>query len=73
MFNAGVIQNDMQEVHDNAVAANTMANCTRNCFMSLKENSLLPTEERCLRNCFVKSHSFNEYLMQEFKYIQRNI
>ena len=49
-----------------------MGKCTKNCFISLKENELLPTEERCLRNCFLKSLEFAEYFENEMRYTLRN-
>ena len=49
-----------------------MAKCTKNCFLSLKTNNLLPTEERCLRDCFVKSTDFQEFFENESRYFLRN-
>lgn len=42
-----------------------MAKCTASCLISLKENALLPTEEKCFRNCFMKSQQFNDYMQLE--------
>jgi hypothetical protein len=55
------------------MAAQIMAKCTTSCFMSMQESSLLPTEERCLRNCFIKSNDFNVYFDKELKYVLRNL
>ena len=41
--------------------------------MSMKEQKLLPTEERCLRNCFVKSNDFNSYFENELSYAMRHL
>lgn len=57
-FHLGVLAQDLKEQFTHDQAAVTMAKCTKNCFLSLKTNNLLPTEERCLRNCFVKSLEF---------------
>ena len=46
-----------------------MAKCTKNCFLSLKTNNLLPTEERCLRNCFVKSTDFQEFFEKSVNHL----
>ena len=73
MYNMGVIAHDMADQLDHEKAQTTMFKCTQNCFISLKENTLLPTEERCLRNCFIKSHEFNEFVGYELNYITRNI
>ena len=73
MFNGAVIAHDLQDLLDNDIASATMLKCTQNCFMSLKENTLLPTEDRCLRNCFIKSHNFNLYMTKELNYLQRNL
>ena len=51
----------------------TMLKCTKACFLSLKENTLLPAEERCLTNCFIKSHDFNQYFDKEISYVMRNM
>ena len=50
-----------------------MAKCTKSCFMSMKEGELLPTEERCLRNCFIKSNDFNDYFSKEYNFVLRNL
>ncbi len=57
-FNLQVLASDMKDQFAHEQAASTMAKCTKNCFLSLKTGNLLPTEERCLRNCFVKSFDF---------------
>ena len=67
-----VIAKDLKEKFDHDQAASTMAKCTQNCFLSLKTNQLLPTEERCFRNCFVKSLEFQEFFENETRYFVRN-
>jgi len=49
-----------------------MAKCTKACFLSFKEPELLPTEEGCLRNCFVKGEQFKVYMENELRYTVRN-
>ena len=51
----------------------TMAKCTKSCLMSMKEDSLLPTEKKCLRNCFIKSIDFNSMFAEETAYQLRNL
>ena len=72
-YNYPALFEDMTAKNEMDTAAYTMAKCTKSCFMSMKENSLLPTEERCLRNCFVKSADFQNYFDSELKYTIRNI
>ncbi len=50
-----------------------MKKCTKACLLSMKENTLLPTEERCLTNCFIKSGNFNTYFEKEIAYVMRNM
>lgn len=57
-FNLSVLSQDLKKQFQHDMAANTISKCTKSCLLSLKEDSLLPTEERCLRNCFVKSLDF---------------
>ena len=68
-----VIHADLKSAFENEMASLIMSKCTQSCFMSMKENQLLPTEERCLRNCFIKSNDFNTYFDKELKYVLRNI
>jgi len=70
-YNLLLVAQDAEETHRNEIASLTMNKCTTACFMSLKESHLLPTEERCLRNCFVKSGGFNKYFTPEFTYAIR--
>lgn len=71
-FNLQVLQSDLRDQFTHDLAAATVAKCTKNCFLSLKTENLLPTEERCLRNCFVKSADFNQYFESETRYFLRN-
>lgn len=73
MYNIPVLARDLQQQYQNDLAATTMAKCTKSCFMSMKESTLLPTEERCLRNCFIKSHAFVQYTEFEMNYAMRNL
>ena len=71
-FNLSILAQDMKEKFNHDQAASTMAKCTKECFLSLKTSNLLPTEERCLRNCFVKSIDFQEFFENETRYFLRN-
>ena len=71
-FSLETIAQELEHQFMRDTAANTLAKCTRSCFLSMKENELLPTEERCLRNCFVKSLDFHEYMEQQMRYTLRN-
>jgi len=68
-----VIAADLKAQFEADIAAHTLAKCTKSCFMSMKEQKLLPTEERCLRNCFVKTSDFNSYFESELSYAMRNL
>lgn len=71
--NLAVLGSDLAQSHDMNLAAQTLAKCTQSCFLSMKEDDLLPTEERCLRNCFIKSEEFNKFYEREFRYASRNL
>ena len=71
-FNLQTIAADLKTHHVHDMAASTLTKCTKSCFISLKENILLPTEEKCLRNCFIKSLDFHEYMENELRYSLRN-
>lgn len=63
---------DLQTHFDREKSANILVKCTRSCFLSMQEKDLLPTEERCLRNCYAKSFDFHEFMEKELKYTLRN-
>lgn len=71
-YNLQVIAQDMKDQFKFDSAASILAKCTKDCFLSLKTQNLLPTEERCLRNCTVKSLEFQEYFDNETRYFLRN-
>ena len=73
VFSLAALNSDLEGQHKLNMAAATLAKCTKSCFVSMKESELLPTEERCLRNCFFKSHDFNDYYEREFSYGLRNM
>ena len=54
------------------IAFSTVQKWLNHCVMSYNESGLLPTEERCLRNCFVKSYDYFKYVDDELKYFVRN-
>lgn len=71
--NIAILAQDQREQFAHDQAADTLSKCTKSCFLSLKSGSLLPTEERCLRNCFVKSFDFQEFFENETRYFIRNL
>ena len=54
-FNLSVLGSELKNQHQHQLAADVMSKCHKNCIMSVDEDRLLPTEEACFRNCFVKS------------------
>ena len=50
-----------------------MAKCTNSCLLSMRENTLLPTEEACLQNCFVKAWDFNANYTDKLAYTTRQL
>ena len=73
VFNPHVLATDLNDQEEYMKASLTMAKCTKSCFQSMQENKMLPTEERCMRNCFVKSEQFHSYFSAEMKYYMRNL
>ena len=71
--NLAVISDLQKQQAEQQAAAQVMQKCTRACFMSMQEANLLPTEERCLTNCFIKSGQFSEYFGKELAYVMRNM
>ena len=71
--NLAALAAEIKEQFEGQEAQATMLKCTKACFLSLKENTLLPTEERCLTNCFIKSGNFNTYFDKEMAYVMRNM
>lgn len=70
-YNLAILASDLKKTFSHDVAAATMGKCTSQCLLSLKEAELLPTEERCMRNCFVKSQQFQEFFESELRYTLR--
>eukprot|EP00347_Sterkiella_histriomuscorum_P024097 403332321 len=70
-YNLSVIASDLKKAFTHDMTASTLQKCTSQCFQSLKENNLLPTEERCARNCFLKSAAFQEYFENQMRYTLR--
>ena len=71
--NLSVVAADLADKFDNDMFAHTLAKCTRDCFMSMQEDKMLPTEERCMRNCVMKQDAFRRYFEDELKYTLRNV
>ena len=64
---------DLAEDGEMQIAVATVTKCTNNCLMSLKESRLLPTEETCLMNCYVKSYDFNANYSEKLAYATRQL
>ena len=71
--NLVALNKEMQEGNQGREARSAMLKCTQACFLSLGESKLLPTEDRCLNNCFVKTQQFFNYFDKEISYQLRNI
>lgn len=71
-YNTATLRDLMANQSIDEFSQDVMNKCTSSCLLSLKESTLLPTEQRCLRNCFIKSHQFNDYMQMEGAYQFRN-
>lgn len=67
------IVKEMKTLHDDEMGFNMMNKCTKVCFISFKEEKLLPSEESCLKKCYQKSIDFNKFFEDEMKYTLRSI
>ena len=57
-FNMPSLMRDMAQDASMQMNVAMVAKCTSSCLISLKENTLLPTEETCMINCYNKSWDF---------------
>ena len=73
LFNISALMKDLAEDGEMQIAVATVAKCTNSCLLSMKESTLLPTEESCLMNCYNKSHDFNANYSDRFAYAQRQL
>ena len=73
MFNMSALMKDLAEDGDMQIAVATVAKCTNSCLLSLKESTLLPTEESCMMNCYNKAYDFNANYSDRFAYAQRQL
>lgn len=67
-YNLAALRETLVAQHEDEQSFNIMQKCTKSCLLSLKENQLLPTEQKCFRNCFFKHHQFADYLKMESDY-----
>jgi hypothetical protein len=67
-YNLATLREGIASQNEDEASFDIMAKCTASCLLSMKENTLLPTEEKCFRNCFIKSHQFNDYTQMEAAY-----
>ena len=72
-YNLNVLSHEMKEQLKHKLAATTMNKCHSSCLMSLGDNQLLPIEETCFRNCFIKSAQFNKHFENELAYSIRQL
>ena len=70
-FNLSLLGHEMKEQEKHKMAALTMSKCHASCLTSLDESQLLPREETCFRNCFIKSAQFNKHFQAEIDYTIR--
>ena len=73
LFNTAALVKAIDEQSQLDMDAQTMAKCTKSCFMSMQESALLPSEKRCFRNCFVKTIEFNRLFADELSFQLRNM
>ena len=73
VFSMPALMRDLAEDGDMQIAAATVAKCTNSCLISLKESSLLPTEEKCMMNCYNKAYDFNANYSEKLAYATRQI
>ena len=67
-YNIAGIREHLAKTNSDEFSFDVMSKCTSSCFLSFKESELLPTEKRCLRNCFSKHQQFNDHLASETGY-----
>ena len=72
-FNLPSLNRDLAEFGDMKIAAATVAKCTNSCLLSLKESTLLPTEETCMMNCYAKAYDFNANYSDKLAYATRQL
>ena len=60
LFNAATLTKTVENQRVLDLDSMIMAKCTKSCFVSMKESSMLPLEKNCFRNCVVKSCAFNQ-------------
>ena len=72
LYNIPMLGNQLSQKFGQEVAYNVVQKCLNNCIVSYKEVGLLPSEERCLRNCYMKSYDFFRYADDELKFFLRN-
>ena len=70
-YNIPMLSNQLSEKFGQDIAYTTVQKCLNHCVLSYNEGSLLPNEERCLRNCFIKSYDFFKYSDDELKFFLR--
>ena len=71
-YNIPMLGNQLSQKFGQEIAYTTVQKWLNHCIISYKETGLLPTEERCLRNCYIKSYDFFKFADDELKYFLRN-
>ena len=72
-YNMPSLMREMADDGDMQIAVATVAKCTNSCLISLKENTLLPTEETCMMNCYNKAWDFSANYSDRFAYATRQM
>lgn len=71
-FNLDLLGEKIQSEFQKSYASTTMNTCLTKCVISYKEETLLPSEHRCLRNCYVKAFDFERMIDETLKFYVRN-
>ena len=73
VFSMASLMRDLAEDGDMQIAVATVAKCTNSCLVSMKEATLLPTEEKCMMNCYSKAYDFNANYGDKMAYYTRQL
>ena len=70
-YNIPMLGSQLQDRFGSDIAYASVNKWMNFCIKSYNEHTLLPTEEQCLRHCFIKSHDFFNYVDNELKFFLR--
>ncbi len=71
-FNLQSLGDALQLTFERSHVQASMGKCTTACVASYEEKGLLPSEDRCLQNCFAKSQDFLEFADEQIKHYVNN-